>query len=73
MGGSGDSDPNSSRTGAPKSLESSVGLGLGTRGRGRAAAGLEKWKSRVGKRTVSRAEAVSLWGGASGVGSRKPS
>lgn len=37
-----------------------MGLGLGTRGRHRRAAGLENWKSRVGKRVVSRTEAVSL-------------
>ena len=37
-----------------------MGLGLCTRGQNRRAAGLEKWKSRVGKRVVSRTEAVSL-------------
>ena len=38
-----------------------MGLGLGTKGRNRGALVLEKWESRVGKRAVSRTEAVS-WG-----------
>lgn len=37
-----------------------MGLGLGTKGRNRGALVLEKWESRVGKRAVSRTEAVSL-------------